>query len=211
MKSTCGTICALLKFPTSVQLCENYLKGAPSRLIFGMRLNVDTSSIVFVLMLTTILKMNGNAAGMTIDGLVDCIVGDFPYQMMKTAVPTPPIYMPGRLRTGSNPSRMVMSDAVCSLVIRRPPFRLGRRYRQRLRQHWGSSRRPIAVYKLSHLQDRRTFTAPLHDTIARLSDDEFSPTACAHRETFTLPLGETESDQLVVAVDLHGRHTLHSP
>ena len=30
----------------------------------------------------------------------------------RPAVPTPPMYMPGRLRTGSSPSRTVMSFAV---------------------------------------------------------------------------------------------------
>src|SRR5690349_22639565 len=35
----------------------------------------------------------------------------------RPALPTPPMYMPGRLRTGSSPSRTVMSLAVYDMVV----------------------------------------------------------------------------------------------
>jgi hypothetical protein len=44
-------------------------------------------------------------------GLVDGVVDDLPDQVVQPPQPVEPMYMPGRLRTASRPSRTVMSDA----------------------------------------------------------------------------------------------------
>jgi hypothetical protein len=50
--------------------------------------------------------------GVAVHRLVHRVVENLPDQVVQTVVPTPPMYMPGRLRTGSSPSRTVMSFAV---------------------------------------------------------------------------------------------------
>ena len=51
----------------------------------------------------------------TIHGFVDRVVQDFPDQVVQASHPTPPMYMPGRLRTGFEAFE---GDNVFGVVVR---------------------------------------------------------------------------------------------
>jgi hypothetical protein len=59
-----------------------------------------------------LVEHHGDVRGVAVHRFVDGVVEDLPDEMVESVAPTPPIYMPGRRRTGSRPSRTVDVFAV---------------------------------------------------------------------------------------------------
>ena len=104
-------VTAMLELPAGVQHREDHLERA----LLGRRVLVDGNATTIVLdrdSRAVGVERHVNVGGVAVHDLVDGVVEDFPDKMVQPVEPTPPMYMPGRLRTGSRPSRTVMSLAV---------------------------------------------------------------------------------------------------
>ena len=51
------------------------------------------------------VQRDRDVVGVAVEVLVDGVVDDFPREVVQPLASTPPMYMDGRLRTGSSPSR----------------------------------------------------------------------------------------------------------
>jgi hypothetical protein len=78
---------------------------------FGMVFDRNAAAIVGNREIAVRIKLDFDEIGVPGDGLVHRVVDDFGKQVMQRRSSVPPIYMPGRRRTGSSPSRTSMAEA----------------------------------------------------------------------------------------------------
>ena len=107
-----GLVAAVLELAARVKHREDHFERA----LLGRRMLVDRNAAAVVFdgdRRSVGVERHPNVRGVAVHRLVDGVVEDFPDEVVQTRpIRRLPIYMPGRFRTGSSPSRTVMSFAV---------------------------------------------------------------------------------------------------
>jgi hypothetical protein len=78
---------------------------------FRMRIDGDAAAVVADRDGVVGVQLDLDAGGVAGDGLVHGVVEHFGDEVVQARSSVPPIYMPGRLRTGSSPSSTSMDEA----------------------------------------------------------------------------------------------------
>ena len=109
VEATRGDVGAAVELRAGMQLGEDDLESG----LAGLRVPVHGNAAAVVLdHHAAQVAGQGHADGgrIAIDD-VNGVVDDLPHEMVEPSLPVPPMYMPGRLRTGSRPSRATMDEA----------------------------------------------------------------------------------------------------
>lgn len=72
--------------------------------LLGVNPHRDAASVVGNADAVSLQDFNGNQVTVSCQRLVNGIIHNFIYQVVQASGPVDPIYIPGRLRTASNPS-----------------------------------------------------------------------------------------------------------